>query len=117
MKSFETRPLEGEGNMGVVADENQTDAPEAEREPAVPVEESELIVLGQQVDAREVAPEYSEENLEETYREKRGLRFHPPTREQLLRWAPFWGIILLGAILRFWALGDKPLHHDESLHA
>jgi uncharacterized protein (TIGR03663 family) len=41
----------------------------------------------------------------------------PPTREQLLRWAPFWGVILLGAILRFWGLGDKPLHHDESLHA
>jgi uncharacterized protein (TIGR03663 family) len=29
----------------------------------------------------------------------------------------FWGIILLGAALRFWGLGDKPLHHDESLHA
>jgi len=26
-------------------------------------------------------------------------------------------VILLGAILRFWVLGDKPLHHDESLHA
>src|SRR6266446_402000 len=44
-------------------------------------------------------------------------RFSPPTREQLLLWIPFWGVILLGAILRFWALGDKPLHHDESLHA
>ncbi|HLG78565.1 MAG TPA: flippase activity-associated protein Agl23, partial [Ktedonobacteraceae bacterium] len=43
--------------------------------------------------------------------------FRPPTREQLLNWAPFWGVILLGAILRFWGLGDKPLHHDESLHA
>jgi uncharacterized protein (TIGR03663 family) len=43
--------------------------------------------------------------------------FSPPSREQLLRWAPFWGIILLGAVLRFWGLGDKPLHHDESLHA
>src|SRR5713226_7694510 len=41
----------------------------------------------------------------------------PPTREQLLYGASFWGIILLGAILRFWGLGDKPLHHDESLHA
>ncbi len=43
--------------------------------------------------------------------------FSPPSREQLLNWAPFWGVILLGAILRFWGLGDKPLHHDESLHA
>lgn len=46
-----------------------------------------------------------------------GFRFSWPTREQLLRWAPFWGLILLGALLRFWGLGDKPLHHDESLHA
>src|SRR6266516_8157134 len=44
-------------------------------------------------------------------------RFSLPTREQLLTWIPFWGVILLGAILRFWGLGDKPLHHDESLHA
>ncbi len=27
------------------------------------------------------------------------------------------GVIALGAILRFWGLGDKPLHHDESMHA
>ncbi len=36
-------------------------------------------------------------------------------------WTPehwLWiGIIALGAILRFWGLGDKPLHHDESMHA
>ncbi len=41
----------------------------------------------------------------------------PPSREQLLVGVAFWGVILLGAILRFWGLGDKPLHHDESLHA
>src|SRR5207245_733131 len=40
-----------------------------------------------------------------------------PTREQFLNLAPFWGVFLLGAVLRFWNLGDKPLHHDESLHA
>ncbi len=44
-------------------------------------------------------------------------RFWPPTREQLLVWTPFWAVILVGAVLRFWGLGDKPLHHDESLHA
>ena len=44
-------------------------------------------------------------------------RFVPPSREQLLGWLPFWAMILLGGILRFWGLGDKPLHHDESLHA
>ncbi len=32
------------------------------------------------------------------------------------QWA-YVGIVLLGIFLRFWALGDKPLHHDESLHA
>ncbi|HEX6820377.1 MAG TPA: flippase activity-associated protein Agl23 [Ktedonobacterales bacterium] len=26
-------------------------------------------------------------------------------------------IVLLAGILRFWGLGDKPLHHDESMHA
>ena len=41
----------------------------------------------------------------------------PPVRERLLDWAPFLSVFLLGAILRFWGLGDKPLHHDESLHA
>ena len=117
MKSFETRPLEGEESADVIADEGQTAVPESGRELDVPVQEGELIVLGQQTDVSEDAPAYSEENLEETYREKRGFRLHPPTREQLLRWAPFWGVILLGAILRFWGLGDKPLHHDESLHA
>lgn len=40
-----------------------------------------------------------------------------PTRAQIMNWAPFWGVLLLGVILRFWGLGDKPLHHDESLHA
>jgi len=43
--------------------------------------------------------------------------FHWPTREQWLAWAPFAIVILVGAILRFWDLGAKPLHHDESLHA
>jgi uncharacterized protein (TIGR03663 family) len=60
-----------------------------------------------------------EKNMEEEeeLEPRPGWRFRPPTREQWLRWLPFWGIILLEAILRFWGLGDKPLHHDESLHA
>ena len=40
-----------------------------------------------------------------------------PGREQIMAWLPYWAIILLGAVLRFWQLGAKPLHHDESLHA
>ncbi len=27
------------------------------------------------------------------------------------------GVIVLATLLRFWGLGDKPLHHDESMHA
>jgi len=68
--------------------------------------------------------EYEEDEVYEEYEaygeedfEKPRRRFVPPTREQLLNWLPFVCIILLGAILRFWGLGDKPLHHDESLHA
>ncbi len=57
--------------------------------------------------------EYEEEQVEQPRRR----RFVPPTREQLVLWVPFWAVIILGAILRFWGLGDKPLHHDESLHA
>ncbi|HLX56437.1 MAG TPA: flippase activity-associated protein Agl23 [Ktedonobacteraceae bacterium] len=96
MKSFETRPLADENSASVVSDEGQT---------------------ASQVNADVDVPEYSEEDLEELHHERRGFHLRPPKREQLLRWAPFWGIILLGAILRFWGLGDKPLHHDESLHA
>ena len=41
----------------------------------------------------------------------------PFGRQQLLLALSFGGVILLGAILRFWGVGDKPLHHDESMHA
>jgi len=40
-----------------------------------------------------------------------------PTRSQVVAWLPFGAVMLLGAVLRFWDLGAKPLHHDESLHA
>src|ERR1043166_6966280 len=30
---------------------------------------------------------------------------------------PFLALMLLGLVLRFWDLGAKALHHDESLHA
>ncbi len=49
--------------------------------------------------------------------EPRRFRFRRPSREQIIAWLPFVAVVLLGAILRFWGLGDKPLHHDESLHA
>ena len=41
----------------------------------------------------------------------------PSAREERWTAIAFWGVILLGAVLRFWGLGAKPLHWDESLHA
>jgi predicted membrane-bound mannosyltransferase len=41
------------------------------------------------------------------------MRLRAVTPEQ---WVWF-GILFLAAILRFWGLGDRPLHHDESMHA
>lgn len=59
----------------------------------------------------------TDENAIPTPKPARVRRFQPPSREQVLTWLPFWAVLLLGALLRFWGLGDKPLHHDESLHA
>ena len=116
MKSFETRPLADENHADQVSNEIETESPEVEREHEVSAEQGELVVVrgttedieapGEEVDGQILPPP-----------QRRRFRLRPPTGEQLLRWAPFWGVILLGAILRFWGLGDKPLHHDESLHA
>ncbi len=67
-------------------------------------------------DSLEVEVKEDEENTAQDEPQER-RRFSWPTREQIFNWAPFWGVILLGGLLRFWGLGDKPLHHDESLHA
>ncbi len=69
-----------------------------------------------------VSPEESMEDVEKSTEEysepeKRQWKFSLPPRDQLLTALAFWGVILLAAVLRFWGLGDKPLHHDESLHA
>ena len=48
------------------------------------------------------------------YRSRRlGSYMRDMSREQWL-WV---GVFLLATILRFWDLGAKPLHHDESMHA
>ncbi len=100
MKSYEAEPHD-------LVTTTPPDGENGELEPDTKsVEETE------DVDASEfVASEGEKVKIPQRY------RFVAPTREQLIAWAPFWGIILLGAILRFWGLGDKPLHHDESLHA
>jgi len=93
LKSYETEPIE-----------DATDVDQAS-------ERHELVRLG-------MSPsDTSSTKEDEPPRRRKLFRPSPPTREQLLLWIPFWGVILLGAILRFWILGDKPLHHDESLHA
>ncbi|HLI07521.1 MAG TPA: flippase activity-associated protein Agl23 [Ktedonobacteraceae bacterium] len=58
-----------------------------------------------------------DEDEEPLASEARRPRFRRPTRAQVMEWLPFIAIVLLGAILRYWDLGAKPLHHDESLHA
>ncbi len=61
--------------------------------------------------------EVPDEEIEKCKEQPRLRRVLLPAREQLWQWMPFLGVLLLGVLLRFWGLGDKPLHHDESLHA
>ena len=65
-------------------------------------------------EAEEVATDDYSEASSDVYASR---QFAPPSRGQVWTAVAFWGIILVGAVLRFWGLGDKPLHHDESLHA
>ncbi len=39
------------------------------------------------------------------------------TRVTRLEWAIYGAFTLIGALMRFWDLGSRALHHDESLHA
>ncbi|HZS79606.1 MAG TPA: flippase activity-associated protein Agl23 [Ktedonobacteraceae bacterium] len=113
MKSYETTPLHGEDGVLLPArDESGTEIEEQR------VDESSLDEDVQEQRGSVVVADYpaeADEGQDEIGRKR--FHFRPPSREQLIRWLPFWGTILLGAILRFWGLGDKPLHHDESLHA
>ncbi len=115
MKSYETEPREEV--TSAPSEETKDEAEQELRNGNVSVEEQEiddgrLVVL--ETDSSDTAvEEYEEEALEQPRR----WRFSPPSRRQVLNWLPFWGVIFLGAVLRFWGLGDKPLHHDESLHA
>ena len=79
--------------------------------------EDEVFPLEDEIEAQNAEPDSYEEAGACERPGRRRFLTPPPTREQLLYVASCWGIILLGAILRFWGLGDKPLHHDESLHA
>src|SRR5437660_2745738 len=111
LKSFETEPIEDAAVVDSVSNEHKlvrSGTSSSDRSATI----EEIGVERDVVDSDLVVYEEKEENEVPQHR-----RFYPPTREQLLTWIPFWGVILLGAVLRFWGLGDKPLHHDESLHA
>src|SRR6266487_1263532 len=129
LKSYETEPRDempasSPNGENVETAHDQADAERVEG-PASPLEPvvSDTVnsVDGEAATAREPLTDLDvstgEESDEENDEQSRRRIFSRPTRQQLLDWLPFWGIILLGAILRFWGLGDKPLHHDESLHA
>ena len=112
LKSFETEPIENAAVADSASNGHELAILGASSSDKSTAKEGEVLVEKDVVDSDLVVYEEKEENEVPQHR-----RFYPPTREQLLTWIPFWGVILLGAVLRFWGLGDKPLHHDESLHA
>ena len=112
MKSFETEPI-GEATVpDVVSDEQNQAVMSTSSNNNSATRSEEMSATTSVVDSDLVV--YEADELDE---EPQRRKFAPPTRQQLLTWIPFGAVILLGAVLRFWGLGDKPLHHDESLHA
>ncbi len=117
MKSYKNKPTDKmdsidasskEENKLINSDEQATvidDVTDVSQEAEEPEESEEPVEAA--------TDDYSEASIDVPARRQ----FIPPSREQVWTAVAFWGIILLGAVLRFWGLGDKPLHHDESLHA
>ncbi len=119
MKSYETEPRQGMPSVEVPLEDAQGSSYDATEEEDLLVDDAANSPDSALPDVhRLTVPGYEsvEAPLEDDQQPRR-RSFSLPSREQLLRWVPFWGVILLGAVLRFWGLGDKPLHHDESLHA
>ncbi|GHO89098.1 flippase activity-associated protein Agl23 [Dictyobacter formicarum] len=129
MKSFENKPKEEiTAPDGLVSEENvtcdgaPTDATtdHASAFATEPTEASSEPEADEEVDTQ-TWTEYEETDIpvgsNKDDAEQVTKPIWPPTREQLWTGIAFWGVVILGAILRFWGLGDKPLHHDESLHA
>ena len=112
MKSFETEPIDDATDINSASSEHEVAILGASSSERSVAKDEEMVDEKKVVDSDLVA---FEENEDDEVPQRR--RFSTPTREQLLTWIPFLGVILLGAVLRFWGLGDKPLHHDESLHA
>ncbi len=120
MKSYETKPGEDIISSDLPVEESTViDAPDAvvsddDAHFSAETTEEETMEVDEHVNATDTS--IADDEDEELVEPPRRRGFSPPTREQLLLWIPFGVVILLGAILRFWGLGDKPLHHDESLH-
>ena len=114
LKSYETEPIEDAAPAGQASENHEVRRGRPVSDTRSTTEDETRVIDG--VAESSESELFAREDKEEVELPGR-RRFSPPTREQLLLWIPFWGVILLGAILRFWALGDKPLHHDESLHA
>ena len=112
MKSYETEPIEDAATADSASNKHESVLLGASSGDRSTTKEEEISVEKDVVDSDLVVYEEKEEDEAPKHR-----RFFRPSRDQLLTWIPFWGVILLGAVLRFWGLGDKPLHHDESLHA
>ncbi|HYB02400.1 MAG TPA: flippase activity-associated protein Agl23 [Ktedonobacteraceae bacterium] len=112
MKSFEAEPIGEVTAQDLASDEHEKVVLSTLSSNKSANRSEEMSTDPSVVDSDLVVYEEDEED-EKPQRRK----FASPTRQQLLTWIPFLGVILLGAVLRFWGLGDKPLHHDESLHA
>src|SRR5260370_11897641 len=118
LKSFETEPVEDATAADQVPERHELvrlSMPGSDTSSTTSDERPIVEDVSHSAESMLVAHEDKE--VGEPPRRRRFSLSSPPTREQLLTWIPFWGVILLGGVLRFWGLGDKPLHHDESLHA
>lgn len=112
-------------NLEIVNEIVGTPAEDLEEPPtsleAVPLEKDSRDRLNRKLANRNISASLEDEVEEELDKKRQAsrtrFRLTWPTRRQLLRSLPFLAVIILGIVLRFWGLGDKPLHHDESLHA
>ncbi len=114
MKSYETKPERSADGSQVEGEPELVDgAPDATEVAEHVPPENNMVMDTPDKEEHELV--VMEQHLPDS--EQRRPFFSKPSREQVLTGIAFWGVILLGAVLRFWGLGDKPLHHDESLHA
>ncbi|GAC1472341.1 MAG: hypothetical protein PVSMB5_21930 [Ktedonobacteraceae bacterium] len=111
MKSYESKPVESMDSIDTTS-EKENKQVNADSDVSVT---DDVAVAPQDLGEPDMAA--IDDDAGASISDERRYRFAPPSGEQLWMAVAFGGVILLGAILRFWGLGDKPLHHDESLHA